>query len=67
MICLSTDSGTENKRNVEIESKGNFTGVKKGRPMTDMNIIKDDINNKIYNPNSDYVEYMKARKYLIFN
>lgn len=40
----------------------NFTGVKKGRPMADLNLIKDEVSNRIYDPNEDYEEYKKARK-----
>ena len=42
-------------------------GGKKGRPMTDMNIIVDEVNNKIYDPLVDPEEYKKARKFIFLN
>jgi len=37
-------------------------GNKKGRPMTDKDIIYDEFNQKFYDPNIDLIEYKKARK-----
>jgi hypothetical protein len=38
-------------------------GSKKGRPMSDINIIVDEVTGRIYDPNVDPEEYKKARKY----
>lgn len=48
----------------ETESIPSFTKHKKGRPMADSNVIIDEVNNKVYDPNEDPIEYKKARKYV---
>jgi hypothetical protein len=51
-------TGSESKPSI-----GTMIGNKKGRPMTDSNIIVDEITNQIYDPELDPMEYKKARKY----
>jgi hypothetical protein len=53
VILMST--GSDSKKDTLI-------GNKKGRPMTDNNIIVDEITNRIYDPELDPIEYKKARK-----
>ena len=60
---LILNSSSDNK---DLGRVGFLIGGKKGRPMTDMNIIIDEVNNKIYDPMIDPEEYKKARKFLIF-
>ncbi len=40
----------------------NLLKHKKGRPMTDTNVIYDDLNERYYDPIQDPIEYKKARK-----
>ena len=40
-----------------------FLKIKKGRPMTDSDLIIDEANEKIYDLYNDPIEYKKARKY----
>jgi hypothetical protein len=39
-----------------------FMKQKKGRPMTDTNVIYDEVLDKFFDPDEDPVEYKKARK-----
>jgi hypothetical protein len=39
-----------------------FMKQKKGRPMTDTNVIYDEVLDKFFDPDDDPVEYKKARK-----
>ncbi len=59
---LLLSSASDNK---EINKTCCLIGGKKGRPMTDMNIIVDEVNNKIYDPLVNPEEYKKARKYIL--
>ena len=54
----------ENAQNISGAANINYIGNKKGRPMNDKNVIFDEVTDKIYDPEIDYNEYKKARKYL---
>ncbi len=72
---ISNNSNADSKNNFAIPSEiipqtqtencpipTTFIKQKKGRPMNDTNIIVDDLTGKLYDPNSDALEYKKARK-----
>ncbi len=61
---INTSSEFENNKISESEriDYETFMKHKKGRPMADTNIIYDDVNDKVYDPIDDPLEYKKARK-----
>jgi hypothetical protein len=59
-VLLST--GSESHVINNLTEPKTLIGNKKGRPMTDTNIIIDEVTNTIYDPELDPIEYKKARK-----